>query len=68
MSSQVLTPEQAAERIGVTSNYLAKLRISGNGPPYRRLSPRVIRYDLVDLEAWFDGRRERSTSEARAAA
>lgn len=63
-----LTPNQAAERLGVTTNYLAKLRLSGRGPTFERLTPRVIRYPAEELEAWCQSRRRTSTSDEGASA
>lgn len=68
MSTTALTPEEAAARFGVTPNYLAKLRCRGEGPPYRQLSARVIRYEPGERQAWFDSRRRTSTSHADVAA
>lgn len=63
MTADTLTPEQAAAEMGVTTNYLAKLRISGAGPEFERLSPRVIRYPRESLAAWRASRRRTSTSD-----
>lgn len=65
--ADTLTPEQAAASLGVTTNYLAKLRISGAGPEYEQLSPRVIRYPRASLTEWRESRRRRSTSQGAAA-
>ncbi len=58
-----LTPREAADHLGVTTNYLAKLRLSGRGPTFERLTPRVIRYPADELEAWRLSRRRTSTSD-----
>ncbi|MCA3700782.1 MAG: DNA-binding protein [Brevundimonas sp.] len=63
MTTKALTPVEAAQRLGVRPNYLAKLRVAGNGPRFARLSPRVIRYDESDLEAWRANRLRTSTSD-----
>lgn len=68
MTADTLTPEQAAAELGVSTNYLAKLRISGSGPEFERLSPRVIRYPRDSLTAWRASRRRRSTSDSGIAA
>ena len=64
MTGATLTPEQAAAELSVSTNYLAKLRISGAGPEFERLSPRVIRYSRESLTAWRASRRRLSTSDA----
>lgn len=66
-AAEALTPEQAALELGVSTNYLAKLRMSGQGPEFERLSPRVIRYPRDRLDAWRASRRRTSTSDLAAA-
>lgn len=57
------TPEAAKVlRLSVTT--LRSLRVSGEGPPFLRLSPKRIVYSGGDLLNWLDGRRRASTSEA----
>ena len=62
----LLTPQAAASYIGVTANYLAKLRMTGRGPAYRKLSARLIRYTSAELEAWLASGRRTSTSDTGA--
>ena len=66
--ASALTPEQAAAELGVTANYLAKLRMTGQGPEYERLGPKTIRYRPESLTAWRVSRRRRSTSDTGIAA
>ena len=56
------TPDAAA-RLGFAASTLEKMRLSGKGPPYLRLSPRRIVYDADRLDAWAKGREFTSTSE-----
>jgi hypothetical protein len=56
------TPDAAA-RLGLAASTLEKMRLRGNGPPYLRLSPRRIVYDVEKLEAWARGCEFNSTSE-----
>ena len=65
MSTQnriVLNAGQVAERIGLSESTLAKLRLSGDGPPYCKLGRRVV-YRPDDIDAWIDSNRRCSTSE-----
>lgn len=39
-------------------------RHAGGGPPYRRLSPRVVRYLRSDVEAWLDSKAIRPAGSA----
>ena len=40
------------------------LELRGDGPVYCKAGPRIVVYDVADLEAWLAGRKRRSTSEA----
>jgi hypothetical protein len=57
------TTERAAEILGVSTSWLEKLRVRGDGPPYYKVSPRRVLYGIGDLTAWMDEHRTRSTSE-----
>lgn len=54
------TPE-AAIYCCSTKSVLEKLRVFGGGPAFIRLG-RTIVYATEDLDAWMEGRRQRSTS------
>lgn len=55
------TPE-AARHLGIGKSTLDKLRMTGDGPPFLKLGPRRVVYDLADLESWAADRRRVSTS------
>jgi len=57
-----LNTKQAAEHLGLRPNTLAKMRVYGNGPKYRKHGFRVL-YALDDLDAWSDASARSSTSE-----
>ncbi|MBL4595878.1 MAG: helix-turn-helix domain-containing protein [Robiginitomaculum sp.] len=57
-----LNAKQAAEFLGLKPNTLAKMRVYGNGPEYRKHGQRVL-YSLDDLTTWSDASRRSSTSE-----
>ena len=65
MSEDVMlrTPA-AAKYLSVSPATLAKWRVTGSGPRYRKLG-RVVVYDLLELLAWAQERSRSSTSEAR---
>lgn len=63
MLEQQLSPALLAERLGVTEGYLAKLRLTGDGPTYTKIGRRVV-YDPHDVQAWLNARKLNSTSEA----
>ena len=47
-----LSMNQLAERYDVHPMTVQRWRSAGTGPPYQRLSPRLIRYRLTDIEEW----------------
>ncbi len=53
-----MTPEQAAEYLGIASQTLAVWRCRRRyGLPYHRVG-RLIRYSRTDLDAWLEERRQ----------
>ena len=57
-----MSAKQAAEWLGLKPNTLAKMRVYGTGPAYRKHGQRVL-YALEDLQQWSDASRRSSTSE-----
>ena len=68
MTHQILlTVQQAAARLQISVDTLNRWRITGEGPPFLKYGPRLVRYDEADLAAWGRGRTRLSTSEHGAA-
>jgi predicted DNA-binding transcriptional regulator AlpA len=61
-ASRRFRPPKAAEYLGVAESTLAKWRMRGDPPAYRKLG-RVVVYDQTDLDAWLDACRRTSTSD-----
>lgn len=60
-----LNTRQASFHLGVSASYLARLRQSDMGPPFRQHS-RCILYHIDDLNAWsLATRRSGPSSEVR---
>lgn len=59
-----LRTRDAAAYLGLGKSTLEKLRLTGLGPVYAKAGPRVVVYDVADLDAWLASRRRLSTSEA----
>ena len=59
----LLTPNDAARLLALSRSWLAKLRMTGDGPAYLKLG-RQVRYRLSDLQAWTEGAVCQSTSDA----
>jgi predicted DNA-binding transcriptional regulator AlpA len=56
----ILTPEQVAQRLSCTTEWLAQLRYRGDGPRFVKLG-RLVRYREHDIVAWVnDSVRERT--------
>jgi excisionase family DNA binding protein len=62
-----LTRKQAAAYLKLGESTLAKLFVSGDGPPAIKVG-RSVRYASDDLDAWMCARRRRSTSDVGSAA
>jgi predicted DNA-binding transcriptional regulator AlpA len=62
-SELLLTPDDTARLLRVSRQHLARLRVLGGGPPFVKLSHRVVAYRRADIEAWVAGRVRRSTSD-----
>jgi len=56
------TPE-AAKYLGLAVQTLAKMRVSGDSPPFYKLGRQVL-YDRSELEDWVAARKRRSTSDS----
>lgn len=59
----LLTEKQAAAFLGLAPRTLAKWRVVGGGPPFRKLSKRAVRYKRLDLMEWSDAQLRHSTSD-----
>jgi len=57
-----MNPKQAAEYLGLRPNTLAKMRVYGNGPKYRKHGFKVL-YSQDDLIEWSEKSSRRSTSQ-----
>src|SRR5206468_6721620 len=54
MTDDLLDQRQAAARLGLPSaRTLEAWRCRGYGPPFLRLSPRLVRYRASDIDQWL---------------
>ena len=58
----LLTTEQAAEYLNLSSKTLERLRCEGGGPAFLKLG-RLVRYRIDSLQEWIDSKMYHSTSE-----
>ncbi len=64
-----LKRKEAAARLGVSENTLAKRAMSGDGPPFVKMGKARqahVRYLESDLTAWLDAQKRTSTSDTGA--
>jgi excisionase family DNA binding protein len=59
---QMLIAEDAAAYLGIGKQALAKMRLTGESPPFFKVGRRVL-YDRDELDAWLKVRKRRSTSD-----
>ena len=61
-SAAILTPAQAAARLGVTTKTLERWRGTGDGPRFARITSKTIRYRSQDLDTFVEDRLRSSTA------
>ena len=59
---ELLTPKETADFLRLSESFLAKARMRGDGPRYRKLS-RSVRYLRADLLLWLKACAKTSTAE-----
>ena len=57
--SDLLTPAQVCEYLGISQDTYYRWRREGYGPPITRLSVRKVYVRRDDLEKWVKGQREK---------
>jgi hypothetical protein len=62
-NDDLLTTEQLAALLGVSTQWLEIRRCKGGGPEYESLSPRVIRYTRGKVKKWLRQRSHKWTKE-----
>jgi predicted DNA-binding transcriptional regulator AlpA len=53
---ELLSTQELAHWLGISEQWLELARYKGYGPPYLRLSPRMIRYRRDDVLEWLASR------------
>jgi hypothetical protein len=59
---EILTTQQAAAFLQVSSQFLEIARVKGDGPPFSKVG-RMVRYQRSTLRQWLRQQQRRSTSE-----
>ena len=60
--NRLLNVQEAARFLGLSASTLNKLRVTGGGPRFAKLTRRCL-YDVADLKEWAAERKRQSTSE-----
>jgi len=56
MHNTKLKPKEAAQYLRLSASLLAKFRCHGGGPQYAKAGPRLVLYEVQDLDAWLKAR------------
>lgn len=56
-SLRFLRPRQVAEIYNISLKCLAKWRIEGKGPSYRKIGRKLCLYSVEELEQWLEDHR-----------
>ena len=59
---RLFKPIEAAHFLGLSQSWLAKLRLTGDGPPYMKVG-RQVRYSRADLMSWAEKTMRQNTSQ-----
>lgn len=63
---EILRRKQAAAYLNISPSTMAKWAMTGGGPRFSKLGPRLTGYSRSDLDSWLESTRRQSTSEAGA--
>ena len=61
----LLTVDEAAARLKISKHTLNRWRVTGEGPPFVKYGPRLVRYVESELDNWAQERLHASTREYR---
>ena len=61
--NQLLSRDEVFGEFGLTRRWLELAALTGDGPPYVRVSKRMVRYQRAVLQAWIAARTRTSTSQ-----
>ena len=62
-TTTLLTVEDAAAHLKISKHTLNRWRVTGEGPPFIKYGPRLVRYLLTDLDGWAQDRVFANTSQ-----
>lgn len=59
---QLMTEKEAAGVLCYSQRALQNWRVRGGGPEYVKVNGNSVRYQMRDLTAWIDARKQKNTS------
>lgn len=62
-----ISPEEAAELVGVTTDQLAQMRYKGTGPVFYKPNARLVRYRRSEVLEWLGAKPHKRTDAPLAA-
>jgi len=65
MNDQILSRKALAEHLSVSDEALAQMATRGTGPKYVKISGRLVRYRMADVEAWLESNLVSSSRDRR---
>ena len=60
---ELLSTEELVKFTGLTKRFWESRRMSGDSPPFIRLSARAVRYRWGDVEQWLNTMKRNKTSD-----
>jgi len=60
---QLMTEKQAASILCYSQRALQNWRVRGGGPEYVKVNGNSVRYQMRDLTAWINARKQKHTSQ-----
>ena len=58
---RLLSRDDIETEYGITRRWLELAAHRGDGPPMRKITNRMVRYDRAEFDAWLEARRVDST-------
>lgn len=58
-----LTTDEVVKRTGLSKRFWESRRITGDSPPFIRISTRAVRYRWDDVSKWLEARLRTSTKD-----
>ena len=65
IGTELLTPKQTAELLGLKVNTLAHWRLKGIGPPWLRIGAHRVAYPARELSTWIQSQPRGGASAAK---